>query len=563
MSPVLEVEGLRVRRGGTELVRGVDLRLEAGAFLGLVGASGAGKSLTALAVAGLLDDGLEAAGSVRLAGVGHDLVGAPERAMRAVRGRRIGMVFQEPMAALNPLHRVGTQVAEAVRVHADRLGRAEARERAVGLLGRMGLPRPERLARAYPHQLSGGQRQRVVLAMAVADDPALLVCDEPATALDATVRRRVLDLIGQAARERGAAVLYISHDLREVARLCDRVAVMDRGAVVESGPTARVLEEPRHEAARTLVRAAAPRPSPSSSPSSSLADSSSVARHPPTSPSTPPSPTPPVSPAPPPAHAPPPPVIRAEGLTRRFRVPGSGVLPWGGALTALDAVDLEVPEGAGFGVVGESGAGKSTLVRLLAGLDRATAGTLEVAGVRVDGASERGLRPLRRAVQVVYQDPQGSLDPRMRVGDIVAEPLVGAGVPRQERAARVAGVLESVGLSPQDARRRPRHFSGGQRQRIAIARALAPRPRVLLADEPVSALDMSVRGQIMDLLLKLAASEGLTLVIVSHDLEVVRALCSRVAIMRQGRIVEQGLVERVWKHPEHEYTRELLEASRL
>ncbi|MDA2814027.1 ABC transporter ATP-binding protein [Nocardiopsis sp. RSe5-2] len=560
MKPVLEVEGLRVRRGASELVRGVDLRLEAGAFLGLVGASGAGKSLTALAVAGLLDDGLEAAGSVRLAGVGHDLLGAPERAMRAVRGRRIGMVFQEPMAALNPLHRVGSQVAEAVRVHAGRLGRAEARERAVGLLERMGLPRPERLARAYPHQLSGGQRQRVVLAMAVAGDPALLVCDEPATALDATVRRRVLDLIGQAARERGAAVLYISHDLREVARLCERVAVMDRGAVVESGPTAEVLEAPGHEAARVLVRAAAPRPSPASRspyPSSPSPYSSSPSPFPsPRSPSSHSSFRSPLS-------SPPPPIIRAEGLTRRFRVPGTGVRPWGGSLTALDAVDLEVPEGAGFGVVGESGAGKSTLVRLLAGLDQATEGSLEVAGVRVTGATERGLRPLRRAVQVVYQDPQGSLDPRMRVGDIVAEPLVGAGVPRRERAARVAGVLEAVGLSPQDARRRPRHFSGGQRQRIAIARALAPRPRVLLADEPVSALDVSVRGQIMDLLLRLAESEGLTLVIVSHDLDVVRALCARVAIMRRGRIVETGPVERVWTHPEHEYTRELLEASRL
>ncbi|PSJ29987.1 ABC transporter ATP-binding protein [Streptosporangium nondiastaticum] len=521
-SALLEVEDLTVEAGGTPLVRGVGFTVGRGERVGIIGESGSGKTLTALALLGLLGEGLRAGGSARLAGAPFDLLGAGDRELSTVRGRLAGMVFQEPMTALNPVMRTGAQVAEALRLHgprSERPGRDAARATAVELLGRLRLPDPARAARAYPHQLSGGQRQRAVLAGALANDPALLICDEPTTALDVTVQKEIVDLITGVSDERGTAVLYISHDLALVASVCHRVLVMHDGRIVESGPVEQVLRQPEHPYTQALLSASdlsvpAPRP---------------------------------------PAPAEPRTLLRARGLTRRYARPRRGLLGPRAHFTALEDLDLELRAGARVGVVGESGSGKTTLLRLLSGLDRPTSGTVENAagdGPR-DGAPGSGL-------QVVFQDPMGSLDPRMRVRDIVAEPLPDRRSPAA--ADRVAELLADVGLPAEAAGRYPHQFSGGQRQRIAIARALAPRPSVLLADEPVSALDVSVRAQVLDVLSRVTAERDMALCIVTHDLGVVRYLCDEVVVMREGRVVERGPVERVWEAPGHPYTRQLLDA---
>ncbi|WP_324196873.1 ABC transporter ATP-binding protein [Streptomyces sp. NRRL B-1677] len=518
---LLEVEGLTVDAGGKPLVQGVGFTVGRGERVGIIGESGSGKTLTALALLGLLGEGLRAAGSARLAGVPFDLLGAGDRELSTVRGRLAGMVFQEPMTALNPVMRTGSQVAEALRLHGprgERPGRAAARDAAVELLGRLRLPDPARAARAYPHQLSGGQRQRAVLAGALANDPALLICDEPTTALDVTVQKEIVDLITGVSDERGTAVLYISHDLALVASVCHRVLVMHDGEIVESGPVERVLRQPEHPYTQALLSASdlsvpAPRP---------------------------------------PAPAEPRTLLRARGLTRRYARPRRGLLGPRTHFTALEGLDLELRAGARVGVVGESGSGKTTLLRLLSGLDRPTSGTVEnAAGGDPRGGPGGGL-------QVVFQDPMGSLDPRMRVRDVIAEPLPDRRSPAA--ADRVAELLADVGLPAEAAGRYPHQFSGGQRQRIAIARALAPRPSVLLADEPVSALDVSVRAQVLDVLSRVTAERDMALCVVTHDLGVVRYLCDEVVVMREGRVVERGPVERVWEEPAHPYTRQLLEA---
>ncbi|MGK5547232.1 dipeptide ABC transporter ATP-binding protein [Streptomyces sp. URMC 127] len=523
-STLLEVGNLTVDAGGTPLVRGVGFTVGRGERVGIIGESGSGKTLTALALLGLLGEGLRAGGSARLDGVPFDLLGATDRELSTVRGRLVGMVFQEPMTALNPVMKVGPQVTEALRLHgprSERPGRAAARATAVELLGRLRLPDPARAARSYPHQLSGGQRQRAVLAGALAGDPALLICDEPTTALDVTVQKEITDLITGVSDERGTAVLYISHDLALVASVCHRVLVMHDGEIVESGPVGQVLRQPAHPYTQALLRASdlsvpAPRP---------------------------------------PAPAEPRTLLRARGLTRRYARPRRGLRGPRPHFTALEGLDLELRAGARVGVVGESGSGKTTLLRLLSGLDRPTAGTVENAGKTTGGvppgAPDGGL-------QVVFQDPMSSLDPRMRVRDIVAEPLPDRRSPAA--AERVAELLADVGLPAEAAGRYPHQFSGGQRQRIAIARALAPRPSVLLADEPVSALDVSVRAQVLDVLSKVTAERDMALCIVTHDLGVVRYLCDEVVVMKEGRVVERGPVERVWEAPEDPYTRQLLEA---
>ncbi|GGY08511.1 dipeptide ABC transporter ATP-binding protein [Streptomyces hiroshimensis] len=534
-SRLLEVDGLTVDAGDRPLVRGVGFTVDRGERVGIIGESGSGKTLTALALLGLLGEGLRAGGSARLDGVPFDLLGATDRELSAVRGRLAGMVFQEPMTALNPVMKVGPQVAEALRLHgarSERPGRAAALATAVDLLDRLRLPDPARAARAYPHQLSGGQRQRAVLGGALATDPALLICDEPTTALDVTVQKEIVDLVTGVSDERGTAVLYISHDLALVASVCHRVLVMYEGEIVESGPVEQVLRRPEHPYTRALLKA------------SDL---------------TVPASRPAVPASRPPAPAEPRTLLKARGLTRRYARPRRALFAPRTHFTALEGLDLDLRAGGRVGVVGESGSGKTTLLRLLSGLDRPTSGTVDGPGV-AGGAGGPGAagKVAGHGLQVVFQDPMGSLDPRMRVRDIIAEPLPDRRSPAA--TARVAELLADVGLPAEAADRYPHQFSGGQRQRIAIARALAPRPSVLLADEPVSALDVSVRAQILDVLSKVTAEREMALCIVTHDLGVVRYLCDEVVVMKEGRVVERGPVERVWEAPGHPYTRQLLEA---
>ena len=547
----IEVRDLRVRTAsGRTLLHDVDLRIAMGERVGLIGESGSGKSLTALSVMGLLAEGLEASGSILSRG--EELLGAPEARVRELRGRRMAMVFQEPMTALNPTMRVGEQIIEAILVHRD-IDRAAARRQAVELLTEVRVPDPAAAMRAYAHQLSGGQRQRVVLAIALANDPDLLICDEPTTALDVTVQAAVLDRIVAGATSRGTSILFISHDLAVVATVCDRILVMRDGVVVESGTAEQILTRPQHPYTAELVtasswegpRRAELRPSAAGSgtgagrgvvtggereaPDPHEGDTAATATQP---------------------------AIEVEGLVRVFTRSRRRFLEPAPTVRALGGVSFSVPAGQRLGIVGESGCGKSTLLRLLAGLDQPTEGTIKVEGRLVSGQGEKQLGFLRDRLQMVFQDPHGSLDPRMRVGEIVAEPLRARR--RSAHRERVWGLLDAVGLDRDAAMRYPHEFSGGQRQRIAIARALAPNPDILLADEAVSALDVTVRGQILDLFTELAHERGFTLVFVSHDLFVVNDLCDRVIVMNKGHIVEDGTATQVYAAPQQEYTRRLV-----
>ena len=601
-APVLEVRGLGVGVGSLGLVHDVSFSVGRGERVGLIGESGSGKSLTGLALMGLLPEDVVSTGSVRLAGVGHDVVGASERQLSAVRGREIAMVFQEPMTALNPTMRVGDQVAEAMTIHRTQVDASAARRRAVELLDQVRLPDPAAAARAYPHQLSGGQRQRVVLALALANDPALLVCDEPTTALDVTVQALVLDLIVRGVEGRDSAMLLITHDLSVVATACERVLVMYGGRIVEAGAVDEVFTRPRHRYTAGLIGASdlaavdhrgRLTTIPGSVPSAGAFPAGCVFRtrcahadaacevlppwtgrasshdgandaangfacvHPAPLASVPTSAGASIA-----ADLTPNDVaavaISVRDVTRDYRRPRASLLRPGPVVRALRGVSFDVARGERFGIVGESGCGKSTLLRIIAGLDHPTSGAVVIGGVDIAALPERRLRFLRSQLQLVFQDPMGSLDPRMRVRDIVAEPLVAArhAAPRD----RVAELLTQVGLPDTAAGRYPHQFSGGQRQRISIARALAPRPTLLLADEPVSALDVSVRAQVLNLISDLVDELDLTLVFVSHDLSVVRHLCDRVAVMSDGEVVELGPVEQVWEDPRHPYTKRLLAA---
>lgn len=563
---VLRVRGLRVNtraragQGGLELLHGIDLTLGRGENLAVVGESGSGKSLLCLSVMGLLTEDLVASGSVvlrgeradrRPAGAGDgprvqapdlELLGRSERELAPLRGDRIGMVFQEPMTALDALRRVGDQVAEVMQVH-DRLPRAPARRRALDLLGRVGLPDPARAFAAYPHELSGGQRQRVVLAAAMANSPDVLLADEPTTALDATVQRQVLTLVAEATAAAGTALVLVTHDLALAASVCTRVVVLRRGEVVEAGELRDVFTAPRHPYTRDLLQA------------SGLLTPGDTA----------PAPLGPTPVAPPPADHPASargeeegsPAVVIHDLVRTYTRPRG---PLGGRqqVTALTGVSLSVARGERFALVGESGSGKSTLLRMVAGLDAPTSGEVWVTGREVHGQPERQLRWLRRTLQIVFQDPTGSLDPRMRLWQLVTEALTG--LSRAERRERAVRLLRDVALAADLVDRYPHQLSGGQRQRVAIARALAPEPRVLVADEAVSALDVSVRAQVLDLLDHLVAQRDLTLLLVTHDLTVVQRLCDTVAVLRAGEIVESGTVAQVLANPQQDYTAGLVAA---
>ena len=574
---LLQVDGLTVSTKDRVLVDNFSLSLGRGERVGLIGESGSGKSMTATALMGLLPEGVQARGSVRLAGTDGNLVGAPDGRLRRIRGNDMTMVFQEPLTALNPLMKVGKQVAEVMLKHRTAATSRDAAARAVEMLASVRLPDPARTAAAYPHQLSGGQRQRVMLAMALANDPALLICDEPTTALDVTVQRQVLDLVLESVRERGTGLLFITHDLSVVANICERVLVMNNGRVVEEGPADDVFTRPQHLYTKALLGASDLEATDSRG---RLFTVASAAEYAPPKPGT--TPVAPVSAPPGPAASPVSarespsaapasaaepesgdPLISVRDLVRTYRRGRSSLFGRPAEVRALQGISFDVAAGQRFGVVGESGSGKSTLLRILAGLDQPTSGSVRVAGNEVAGARERQLLQLRQQLQIVFQDPMGSLDPRMRVRDIVAEPLLLPGEPANARrhSDRVEEMLEAVGLGPDAADRFPHQFSGGQRQRISIARALICEPRVLVADEPVSALDVSVRAQVLNLLSDLVDRYRLTLVFVSHDLGVVRHICDNVVVMNQGLIVESGRTAQIYDNPVHEYTKTLVRSS--
>ncbi|MGW4196741.1 ABC transporter ATP-binding protein [Streptomyces sp. NPDC005004] len=526
MTPLLQLAGLDVDFDGRPAVRDVHLTLDRGEVLGLVGESGSGKSATALAVLGLLPGNAVARGSVRLDGT--ELLGAPERELNAIRGRRIAMVFQDPLSAFTPVYRIGDQIAEAVRAHQD-VSRARAAARAVELLDLVGIPEPPLRARAFPHEFSGGMRQRAMIAMAIANEPDVLLADEPTTALDVTIQAQILDVLRTAQRTTGAAMLLVSHDLGVIAGMADRVAVMREGRVVEQGTAEQVYGTPREPYTRELL-AAVPR-----------LDTPRV-----------------------PAPATGEPVLTVRGLTRTFPVRSAGVLRRRtGTVHAVDGVDLDLRRGETLAVVGESGSGKSTTLFELLELAAPEGGTVELFGRRYGTLTRAEQRELRRRVQVVFQDPMASLDPRMPVGDIVAEPLRAQGADRATAARAVPGLLARVGLDPDHADRYPHEFSGGQRQRIGIARALSVEPELLLLDEPVSALDVSVQAEVLDLLQRLKEELGLAYLLVSHDLSVVRNIADRVSVVYLGRTVEAGPVDEVFARPRHPYTQALLSAVPL
>ncbi len=516
-APLLRVAGLTVALPPSAdralALDAVSFDLSAGEILCVVGESGSGKSVTASAIMGLLAPGLAVtAGEIALGGA--VLRGD---AWRALRGRRIGMVFQEPMTALNPLMRVGAQIAEMWRVHTD-YSRAEIAARSLRALEEVGIPDPPGALRAYPHELSGGQRQRVMIAMALALEPEVLICDEPTTALDVTTQAQVLALIRAMQARRGTAVLFITHDFGVVAEIADRVAVMQRGVIVEQGSAADVLRAPQHPYTRALLAAV------------------------------------PALLAPPPRPLSEERVLETEALVKTYGA--RGMLRRRQPVRALDAVSLTLRAGSTLGVVGESGSGKSTLARCVAGMLRADAGVIRIAGAPMP----KGRRAAARLVQMVFQDPYASLNPRRRVGAQVAQGPMALGTPGAQAMAEARALFALVGLDEEAVSRFPHEFSGGQRQRIGIARALAMKPRVLVADEPVSALDVSVQAQVLALLRDLQARLGLSILFITHDLRVAAQICDEVAVMQRGVVVEQGRVGAVFADPAHPYTRSLLAA---
>ncbi|GLW07954.1 putative ABC transporter ATP-binding protein [Microtetraspora sp. NBRC 13810] len=608
--PVLEVAGLTVTfpgaGGPVPVVRGVDYAVAPGEVLGIVGESGSGKSVTALAVMGLLPPRATMTGSVRLHG--EELAGAPERRLTAVRGRTISMVFQDPLSALTPVYRVGDQIAEAIRAH-RRIGAKEAERRAVELLDLVGIPSPRQRALAFPHEFSGGMRQRVMIAMAVANDPDVIICDEPTTALDVTVQAQVLEVLRTAQRETGAAIVMITHDLGVVAGLADRVLVMYAGRVVEAGRVDDVYHRARMPYTRGLL-GSVPRldggrarlapidgtpPSPGALPPGCPFEPRCPAALPECREAEPPlvaaggpgqaaacvrAAEPVADPVADPAEAAEAAgadpgtaagradgrperavVLRVDGLVKHHPLVRGAVLRRRvGTVRAVDGVTFDVREGETLGLVGESGCGKTTTLMQILELAAPQRGTIAVLGRDTARLRAGDRTAIRRDLQVVFQDPLAALDPRMTVHDILAEPLRAHGRPPGPRVRELLGL---VGLEAEHAGRYPREFSGGQRQRIGIARALALEPRLVVLDEPVSALDVSIQAGVVNLLAELKERLGLSYLFVAHDLAVVRHIADRVAVMHLGRIAEIGQVDRVYAAPAHPYTQALLSAVPL
>lgn len=552
LRPALEIESLNATfetdAGPVRAVRDLSLSLQPGRTLGLVGESGSGKSVTSLAIMGLLPEVGARVQAARLCVLGRDVLHIPKAERQAMRGRDLAMVFQEPMTSLNPVLRVGEQVAEAIRQH-QHATRAEARARVLDLLSEVGLPDPARLAHAYPHQLSGGQKQRAMIAMALSCNPQLLIADEPTTALDVTIQAQVLALLHQLQARRGMAMLFITHDLGVIAQVADEVAVMYRGEIVESGSVRDVFRAPRHPYTRGLLHCR-PRLEFTGSRLPTIADFVDSAA--PAAPC-PPRPAPPVGEAP---------VLSVTDLRVHFPV-RSGVLQRvTGHVRAVDGVSFDVHRGRTLGLVGESGCGKTTTGRAILRLVEPTSGGVRFLGHDFLGLRGEPLRRLRRELQVVFQDPYSSLNPRMSVRDHLVEPMqvhgIGASVAEREHLA--VGLLREVGLAPEHLARFPHEFSGGQRQRICIARALSVSPSLLICDESVSALDVSVQAQVLNLLKDLQDQRGLTCIFISHDLSVVKFMADEIAVMRAGVIVEMGPSESIYQDPKQDYTRQLIAA---
>jgi peptide/nickel transport system ATP-binding protein len=523
---VLDIRGLTVRLPSgadrANAVEDVSLSVRKGEIVCIVGESGSGKSVTAFTVMGLLPKGVlvPSAGAILLEG--EDVLEASPARLRDLRGTRMAMIFQEPMTALNPVLTIGDQVDEVLRIH-TKLNERERKAKVIEIMAAMRLPDPERLYDAYPHQISGGQRQRIMIAAALVLDPSLLIADEPTTALDVTTQAQILALIKDLQRRRGTGVLFITHDFGVVAEIADRVVVMQHGRVVEQGAAEEVLRRPQHPYTRMLIAAV---PSLDAPP-----------REPKTGPA----------------------ALETVGLAKIYG--GKGFFRKERSVRAADNVNLAVRKGETLGIVGESGSGKTTVARCVARLIDPTQGAIRVTDIDIARMGQRELRPYRRRVQVIFQDPYRSLNPRRTVGAAIVEGPMNFGLSGHEALERARSLMKLVGLSPDVLDRYPHQFSGGQRQRIAIARALAMEPEVLIADEAVSALDVSVQAQVLDLLDDVKRRFDLAVLFITHDLRVAAQICDRIMVMEKGIVVEEGPTHRVFTRPEHPYTRALLDAA--
>ncbi|MDX2307679.1 MAG: ABC transporter ATP-binding protein [Hyphomicrobium sp.] len=527
-TPLVQVKKLSVafRAGGVETiaVKGIDFTIGNGETVALVGESGSGKSVSALSILKLLPYPAASHPTGEIYFRGKNLLALPENEIQKLRGNGISIIFQEPMTSLNPLHSIERQVGEVLKVHRG-WDDANTRDRVIELLRKVGIRNPERRLQDYPHQLSGGQRQRVMIAMALANEPDLLIADEPTTALDVTIQAQILELLRDLKMEFGLSMLLITHDLGIVRRMADRTYVMRHGEIVESGATEALFRAPSHPYTRHLIDAE-PKGRASPSPEKS------------------------------------PVVLETENLKVWFPIKRGLLRKTVDHIKAVDGVSLRLREGDTLGIVGESGSGKTTLGLALLRLI-SSEGPITYRGRRIDGLTSKDMRPLRREMQVVFQDPYGSLSPRLSVADIIAEGLTiqEPDLDPRARRQRVDQALSEVGLDPAAADRYPHEFSGGQRQRIAIARAMVLNPRFVMLDEPTSALDMSVQAQIVELLRDLQRRYGLAYLFISHDLKVVRALCNHVLVMQNGRVVEEGSSERIFSTPKEDYTKALLAAA--
>ncbi|MER9645811.1 dipeptide ABC transporter ATP-binding protein [Mesorhizobium sp. M0199] len=523
---LLEIDKLSLTIGSTRILRDIELSVAPGEVMGLVGESGSGKSITALTVMQLLPWAAHTSGRITFDGI--DILAASEDQMCALRGDDIGMVFQEPMTALNPVKTIGEQVAEGIRWH-TRASRADAEERARKMLDRVGLPAAQFPLSRYPHELSGGQRQRVVIAIACALKPKLLIADEPTTALDVVLQAQILDLLRDLVAENRMGLLLISHDLAVVTEMADRITILRHGEVMEAGDTARTLSEQLHPYTRQLAQASMHLPARARTHDSGSAK----------------------------------PLLQVANVTRDYPGRRISLLKPAAPIRAVDDVSFSMAPGQSVALVGRSGCGKSTLARMVLALDKPTAGTIRFRGDTLTGKSEAELKPARRDMQVVFQDPYGSFDPLQKVERLVAEPLHVLEKKPAPAARRemVAHALHEVGLSPKDMDKYPHEFSGGQRQRLSIARAIITRPKLVVADEPVSALDVSIRAQILDLFAELNQKLGIAYLFITHDLTVARAITDEVMVMHDGKIVERGRTSEVLDHPQSEAAKALVAAA--
>ena len=521
---LLEIENLQLSIGDTPILKDIDLTIEAGEVMGLVGESGSGKSMTALTVMQLLPHAAKASGRVTFDGI--DILAAPEDAMNRLRGDDIGMVFQEPMTALNPVKTIGEQVAEGIRWHTG-ANRTDAEARARAILDRVGLPEKQFPLTRFPHELSGGQRQRVVIAIACALKPKLLIADEPTTALDVVLQAQILELLRDLVQEDRMGLLLISHDLAVVTDMADRVTIMRHGEVMETGETARTLSEQKHPYTRQLAEASVHVPERRAQPTESE------------------------------------PLLEVRDVVKDYPVRRASLFGPPRHFRAVDGVSFSLARGQSKALVGRSGCGKSTLARMILALDHATGGSIHFDGGDLAGMSESELKPYRRNMQVVFQDPYGSFNPRHKVERLIAEPLhlLDPQPSAGERRERVAQALLDVGMSPSDMDKYPHEFSGGQRQRLSIARAVITRPKLVVADEPVSALDVSIRAQILDLFADLNQRLGVAYLFITHDLTVARAITDEVLVMHDGRIVEEGDTDEVFDHPKSNAAKALVDAA--